>query len=459
MSNEMPLASDDRFSVVEFDRHGTLRAWLDPLAGTTDTVEYFDPAGRPYDRREADGFVTLRVTGPRGAFGVVCNDFKSKGGSFSKDNSERVAAFIDEAAAAGYPLVLIVDSMGVRLMDGRAVVKPAFGIIPGLWRFRERHLLVTCNAGHALGLGAVLCAAGHYRMAVAGVSLVNLAGPEIVRMFFGAGADFDTIAAADRTLPGSTMVSHLAASREDMLAKARVLVNLAVASPTPGGPSPPFPPFPDIPAGRKAGAMLDPILASLSDDRTEVFGCLSPAVRAYVATRRGRRFGLLINPPGNPDNLITAHALDKYILALDLYRVMRLPVVSLLDTPGGDPRDTADVIVKLWLACERIVGYPHGLMGLCIGRGYGGAIALGFPRFLGSRAAYVLEGASVGLMHPHLIDSLLASSKTLATQWNAAKAAQTRDCADIVEAGIIDGVIAPRDVPEALDRFLRDTAG
>ncbi len=447
-----------RFSPVDLEVHGALGAMLLPLIESAAAVDYFSSDGRPYDRREADGFITVRITHPRGTFGVVCNDFKLKGGSFGQENSERVTAFIDEMASEGRPLVLIVDSMGARLMDGRAVVKPAFGIIPSLLRFRERYLLVTCNAGRALGLGAVLCAAGHCRLAIAGRSLVNLAGPEIVRMFFGEGTDFGAIAAAERTLPGSSIVTELAASRAEMLARARALVDLATRPPAPTGPPAQGPPFPEMSLSQRPELKLAAILASCSDTAREVFGSLAPAVRAYVATRHGRRFGLLVNPPGNPDNLITARALDKYVLALDLYRVLRLPVVSLLDTPGGDPRDNADVILALWQVCERILRYPHGLMGVCIGRGYGGAIALGFPKFFGSRAAYVLEGSALGLMHPHLIDSLLSSSKTLAADWSVAKTAHTADCADLVAAGIIDGMLSPGEVPAALDRFLLATA-
>ena len=53
---------------------------------------------------------------------------------------------------------------------------------------------------------------------------------------------------------------------------------------------------------------------------------------------------------------------------------------------------------RIGCAAQRIVDYPFGRMGVCLGRGYGGAILLGFPRFFGSTAAYVLEGATVGLM-------------------------------------------------------------
>jgi acetyl-CoA carboxylase carboxyltransferase component len=443
------------FVAVDLDAHRSLPAMQAPLLDGATAVEYFSPGGLAYDRRQADGFITLRVSHDAGAFGVVYNDFKLKGGSFSKDNSERLAAFIDVMYAEHLPMVFLVDSMGVRIMEGRSIVKYGFNVIPSLLRYREHHLLVTCNIGRALGLGAVLYAAGHYRMAIAGKSLTNLAGPEIMRMFFGETLDFNTVAAPEHQLPGNVLINDVAASRGEMLAKARALVGMTMGPPALLRSPAASPPFPALPLSVKPEVKLAGILAAIADTSTELFGCLSPSVRTYVATKHGRRFGVFINPPGNPDNLVTADVLDKYILALDLFRVMRLPIVSMLDTPGGDPRDNSDVILKLWLTAQKIIEYPYGKMGICIGRGYGGAIVLALPRFFGSDATYVLDGASLGLMHPHLIDSLLASSKSLAAEWNAAKAKQTADCGDLVAANLIDGMLAPADVVPALDRFLR----
>jgi acetyl-CoA carboxylase carboxyltransferase component len=442
------------FRALDLGAHPSLVSMLAPILDGASAVHGFSLDGRPHDRREADGFITLRVAGDSGAFGLVYNDFKLKGGSFSRRNSERLAAFFDQMAVECLPVVFLVDSMGIRLMDGRAVVKPAFSIIPSVSRFRQGQLLVTCNLGRALGLGAVLYAAGHYRMAIADKSLARLAGPEIVRMFFGKAPDAGMDAATGLQPPGSTLVNDVSSTRAEMLAKARMLVGCAIGEPA----DPPVGDgrsgFPDLRAPGRPEAKLAAVLAAVSDSATELFACLSPSVRTYLATRRGRRFGLFVNPPGNIDNLVTAHTLDRYAVALDLFRALELPLVSLIDTPGGDPRDNSDVILKLWQTTQRIIDYPYPRMGVCIGRGYGGAIVLGFPRFLGSQAAYVLQGATVGLMNAQLIDSLLAASKNLAAEWNQSRATQTADCSDLIAEGIIDACLAPADLVPALDRFL-----
>lgn len=442
------------FVSVDPGAHPTLVAMLAPMLDAARAVEYFSLDGRPYHRVEADGFITLRVEHEDGAFGLVCNDFKMRGGSFSRKNSERLAAFVDRMADERLPMALLIDSMGIRLMEGRATVKPGFGLLPNLSRYCGDHLLVTCNLGRALGLGAVLFAAGHYRMAIAAKSFTNLAGPEIIRMFFGTAPDLEAMSSPAHLQPHATLVHEVAPTRAEMLAKAAALVKTASGKPAPASGGQDRPNFPNLPTPGKADAMLAAVLAAIADEATELFPCLSPSVRTYLASRDGRRFGLFVNPPGNPDNLVTAHTLERFAKALELFRVLELPLVSLLDTPGGDPRDNSEVIVKLWQTTQRIIDYPFPRMGICIGRGFGGAILLGFPTFFGSRASYVLRGAAVGLMHPQFIDSLLSTTKTLAQEWTAARGLQTADCADLIAEGIIDGVIAPDDVPAVIGRFL-----
>jgi len=445
------------FLPVDLASHASLRAMLGPLAAGAE-VDHYSLDGQPYDRRRDDGIIALRIRNGRTAFGAAVGDFRLKGGSYSRLNSERLSAFIDEMGSQDLPLVLLVDSMGVRLMDGRAVVKPAFGVIPHLLRFRESHLLVTCNLGRALGLGAVLYAAGHCRLAVSGRAFTNLAGPEVMRMFFRGSEEGDAPSPpAEPPGPEPSLAGDEADTRDAMLSKARAIVECAGPPGEPearAGADEPAE-FPSLSLSIKPEAKLRGIVAAFGESSVEVFANVSPSVRSFIVTRHGRRFGLFVNPPGNPDNLVTAAALDRYLLGLDLFRVLRLPIVSLLDTPGGDPRDNAEVVHKFWQTAQRIIEYPYRRMGVVIGRGYGGAIMLGFPRFFGSDATFVLEGASLGQMHPHIIDSLLAASKRLAADWDAAKAAQTRDCTDIVAAGIIHGVIQSTGVLPALDRFLR----
>src|SRR5581483_10434819 len=113
-------------------------------------------------------------------------------------------------------------------------------------------------------------------------------------------------------------------------------------------------------------------------------------VRAFLVQKKGtgERLGVLINPPGNTNNMISAETLQKYSDALDFFKALRVPAISMLDAPGIDPRiEQMDKgILKLAVdVSAKIIDYPHGLMGVVVGRCYGGSSVLAFPKYFGSK--------------------------------------------------------------------------
>ena len=113
--------------------------------------------------------------------------------------------------------------------------------------------------------------------------------------------------------------------------------------------------------------------------------------------------------PGQPDHRPCARQVHPRARPL---RVMRLPVVSLLDTPGGDPRDNAgrdSQAVAGAPADRRLPARPDGGVHRPRLRRRDRA---GLPAVLRLAGPPTSSRArALGLMHPHLIDSLLASSK------------------------------------------------
>jgi|WetSurMetagenome_2_1015567.scaffolds.fasta_scaffold67438_2 methylmalonyl-CoA decarboxylase subunit alpha len=446
------------FLPVPLEEKRLLTRMLKPLLDEAADVDHFTLDKADFNRKASDGFFSLKIQSAAGTFGVLYNDFRCAGGSYGQRNSQRLRSFIDELAVKRIPLLFAVDSMGARITEGRRVFQHAFAIFPSLLRYIRNNLLVTCNIGRALGVGAIMFAAGHYRMAIKGKSLTNITGPEVLRLFFGEAHDFNSIASSDTHLQNNVLINDLSESKEEMFGKARQLLSVRqrrVVEPLLPQPSVSFP---------TALSSVDPeinltsILDAISTARTEVFACLATSVKTFIATRNGRSFGVFINPPGYPNNLITALALDKYMLALNLFRALRLPVVSFIDTPGADPRDNQkgnnDVIAKMLAIIREIIDYPYGKMGIVAGRGYGGATVLGFPKVLGSQKVFALEGASIGIMDSRIVESLFSNSKALMSAWQQVSPTQTADLSDLIGDGAIDGILKPASVVPALDQFL-----
>ena len=142
------------FQAFEVDR---LRVWTDALL-TDDRLE----------RSANEGLVTALLTCDGRELAVVWSDFRVNGASYGRENSRRFTAFLrflrdrDERT----PLVYVVNSAGLSLMEGRTAFASAFGIWPELLRYAEDHVVLTCAVGKCLGLAPLLFGLGHYGLSV-----------------------------------------------------------------------------------------------------------------------------------------------------------------------------------------------------------------------------------------------------------------------------------------------------
>lgn len=420
--------------------------------------------GEPLTRTSANGFLTLKIEFEEASIGLVYNDFRTDGGSFGSDVSRRIIRFFDAMAAQSNPVVFVVNSMGVRIMEGREVFSNAFGIIPAVLRFKERNLFITGSIGKTLGLGALLFQIGHYRLAIRDKSLINLTGPDVLKLFFGEQFDFEKISSSRKHFEETGIIHDLCGDKEELLAKARALAHFC--SPINGGSQQGDDetgrlfPSPDSFGPKTSSRALRDIIASIGREWMEIFYQMSGITRTFLVKRRGRILGVFINPPGNPDNMIDTRTLERYSQALDLFHALGAPVISFVDTPGADPREdlknSGDIIPLMCKVAAKIISYPHGKMGIVLSRCFGGATILGFPKIFGSNRVYSLPGSNIGIMDEKIIDRLFAGSPRLLEQWNETQKRKPPNCADLIAQGAIDGFIEPDEVNETIDRFLSE---
>lgn len=419
----------------------TLRVWADRSVGPSE-----------FHRVGCDGLVTALGEWDGRDVAVAWSDFRVNGAAYGRANSQRFVAFLLylKRLLPAVPLVYVVNSAGVSVMEDRVAFSSAFGIWPALLDYAGDRLVLTCASRRCLGLAPLLFGLGHYRVAIAGDTQVNLTGPDVIRMFFGKGFDFDAHAAAERCVERHDLIHEVVPGVPDAFRLFRDLVR--------GGRGPVSNrTVPEL--GPETGPLLDGIL---DDPPRELVPGWCPRVRLFLGTRNGRPLGVFINPLERSNNLITVRTLDKYAAGLDLFRALGVPIVSLLDSPGLDPRfDQSDAgnIRRILSVGERIIRYPHGSMGVVVGRCFGGATTLGFPRVFGGRRALVLEGARVGIMDDRILAELLGASPRLLAHWQAQVARRGSDFQDLREEGTVDAVIEPGELPGEIDRFLDPLGG
>jgi acetyl-CoA carboxylase carboxyltransferase component len=442
-----------QFSPVEHRQIAPVKELLKDLK-----VYHFSLDGNDFCRRQADGFYTLLAVSENGKkIGVIYNDFKVNGGSFGKDVSAKMIAFVRYLKEHSIPLVFFVNSMGVRLMEGRTVFANAFSLIPVLQEFKKNNLLIAANIGRCLGLGALVFGMAHYRLSLRKKAVVNLTGPEVVKMFYGTSYDYETKASAELFFKETDIIHDLSNSSAEIQLKARHLALFSQLGDDHKTIEQAQYPQNFSPEGSPDQKLVQ-IIKLISNECLEVFPQLGRTLRVFIVKRNNKLMGVFINPPGNPNNMMTAESLKKFDVGLDLFHALKLPILSLIDTPGAHPVGERsrgeDVLTAIVRVTGKIIEYPFGKLGCIIGRSYGGASVLTFPEIFSSHACLAIKGCSVGIMDKSIISRLLSNSDVFNQQWQSSSLSETENLQDLISAKVITKLVDWNELLAEVDNFL-----
>jgi acetyl-CoA carboxylase carboxyltransferase component len=377
-------------------------------------------------RKVFDGFVTYISVVQGKRVGICFNDFRSFGSSAGQKNSHRVCEFIDYVGEQSIPLIYLANSIGVRIQDGRKVFKNSFSIIPKIKAFSEKNLYITASLGHTLGLAAVLYSLGHYRFALDGKCKFNLTGPEVFKMFFGNNVSFEEICNEKVLMYKTLLVQEISQNRKALFTSIKDLLRDDIKE------------LPD-----SDNNDLKAQMEHIENNSVEVFSQFGKSIEARIVNTKTGKKGLIINPLNKP-NMMSVRDLDKYIMALNLFEKMKLPVFALVDTSGGDPRveeNNKNIANKLYQLSCAIIDYPFRKQGIVIGRCFGGSSILTMPEFFGGEKSILIEGAYIGIMGDKIIRGLLSKAPAILNVWEENKKNEQENHQDLIDEGIIEKVI------------------
>jgi acyl-CoA carboxylase subunit beta len=422
---------------------GSVVDWRDEvLAG----ISLRPPAGEPVNRLGWPGYDAAEVAvrwGPGTVAGhravAVVWDFAVYGGSFGEREATALAEAAAAAAGARRPLVTFLRSGGTRLQEGVAglVGLPRATLaLAGLARAGVAHVAVADSPTTGGGWMTVGSRAD-LRCAVDGAT-VGFAGPRVVEATTGALPPPDSHTA--RSAFGAGLVDALCAPHEVADWLDRVLGALGTGS-TAGVGEPDAGPSP---AGRPRGgweqvcaarsgprppgrAVLADLLAGGVDlhgpDRTVAarvgrLGTGTAVVGVAVAAARGGQ------PSAAGYRLLTRAAM--------LAGRLGLPLVTLVDTPGADPRpasEAAGIAPAIGEAMAAVLACSSATVAVVVGEG-------------GSGGALAAAVADVVLVAPDAYLTALSPEGAAATlrltPRQAADAAGLRP-ADLITLGFADG--------------------
>jgi len=430
-----------------------------------------DPLGFPGYREKLEeldheSVRTGLVRSGAGAFVLVEGDFSVIGGSMGLVHGEKVVRALDRATERRLPAVIVTRSGGARMQEGMLSLVQMARTAAAVRRHADAGLL-SVSVHRSPTTGGVFASYGSLtdlRVAEAGAT-VGFAGPRVVEQTSGEAVDgrshtaetalaaglVDAVVATDE-LAGwvEAALGHLdvalrppatgaAATTGSGAGGAAAAAGTAADDPV-GGPADTDDDGawaavvaarrPDRPSGIQ-------VAAAVVDGWTELGSGADPALRCGLARLGGRRVAVVATDrhagAGRPRPAGFRLAERTVALAGRL----GLPIVSLVDTPGADPRPAAEndgLAAAIARTFAALAAAPVPTVSVCVGEGgSGGALALAVAdRFL------VQRHAIFSVIGPEGAAAILERDASRAPE----VAPQLRlTSGDLLELGIVDAVV------------------
>ena len=434
-------------------------------------------------RSDADEAVTTGagdVGGHRAAY--VVSVFAHLGGSMSAAVGERVATAFERAHAQGLPVLTVIASGGARMHEGMAALVQMPKTIVAATAHADAglvHLVCACNPTTG-GMWASFASLGDVVIAEDDATAA-FAGPRVAAAALGRPLAEGTGTSAAAFAAGLVdAVAPLPAWRERIV----TLLDSLDARPTAlddnvQAPHPPVDPAAapgDVTdgaagdddawvlvaaaraPGRPSGAaFVDRLLTDVTELHGDRSGGVDPTLRTVVGRLHGRPVVVVAQDRHSGDGRPRPAGYRSAVRAVTLAARLRLPVVTLVDTPGAAVDEDAEnggVAQAIAATMRTVLTVPTPVLSVCVGEGgSGGALALAAGDRLWMQRSAIFsviapEGAAV-ILHRDAgrAPEVARHLKLTATE--------------LVRLGVADGVV-PDDVDAvgvALARGIDDLAG
>ena len=375
---------------------------------------------------------------------VAAFDFSFLGGSMGEVAGERVARAMERAAERNTPFILRAATGGARMQEGMRSLIQMPKLVAARKTLAEARVPYIAVLGDPT-TGGVLASVG----ALADVTIaehgatIGFAGPRVVAAFTGTEPSMASHTSASALANGmvdmiveTEGVRGAIAALLDVLAPDSPMVGAAPAATTASS----VDAWDAVEAARAASRPTGPgLVHEMSDAYVEIHGDRAGtddrALFAALARVHGRRVVLLaldrsVAPgPG---------AFRKARRCVRIADRLRLPLVTLVDTPGADPSETSEAGGIAWEIAglfDDMLTADVPVVSIVTGEGgSGGALAFAIADVL-----LAFEDAIFSVIGPEAAAAILWRDKERAP--DAARALKL-GAADLVDLGIADGMLA-----------------
>jgi acetyl-CoA carboxylase carboxyltransferase component len=397
---------------------------------------------------------------------VLAYDYTVLAGTQGMVNHRKADRLLELAERRGLPVVLVgeggggrpgdTDSAGVSLLD-----VPTFTTMARLAGRVPTVAVVAgwCFAGNAalVGVCDVVVATEGSSLGMAGPAMIEAGGLGVVAPEdVGPTAVQAAVGGVDVVVPDDTAA----------VAAARTALGLLTGRPVPGEAADQRLLRHLLPADRVRSYDVRPVLEALADTGSvlELRAAYGRGVVTALARLGGRPVGVLANDPRHLGGAIDADSADKAAAFLRLCETHRLPVVSLVDTPGfmvGPEAERTGTVRRfggLYVAGARLTvpllavvlrkAYGLGAMAMTGGDLRAPFLVVAWPT--GEFGPMSLEGA-VRLGYRREFDALPdAAARQAAFERHVAELYQRGKALNVATVFEVDDVIDPADTRRVL---------
>ena len=386
---------------------------------------------------------------------VAASEFGFLGGSIGVAAAQRLTRAVERATAERLPLIAAPASGGTRMQEGTAAFLQMATITAAVAAHKAAGLPYLVYLRHPTtgGVFASWASVGHLTVAEPG-ALIGFLGPRVYEALAG-GPIPDGVQTAEN-LRAHGLVDAVVAPDELAGYLGRVLTAL---TPVPGDASPTAAP-PGVgasprPADRGETSAWESVLLTRGADRPGAADLIAAAATDVVPLRAGGLILALARVGGRPcvlagqDRTALPHGPGTLRAArrgMRLATELRLPFVTVIDTPGGELSPAAEeggLAREIARCLAALITLPVPTVAILLGQGTGGAALALLPadRVLAAQHAWLAplapEGASV------IVYSDTAHAPELAGR-------QGIRAVDLAVDGIVDGIVAEHDAAQLL---------
>jgi acetyl-CoA carboxylase carboxyl transferase subunit beta len=378
---------------------------------------------------------------------VAASEFGFMGGSIGVAAAERLTLAVERATAERLPLIAAPASGGTRMQEGSVAFLQMAKITAAVAVHKAAGLPYLVYLRHPTtgGVFASWASVGHLTLAEPG-ALIGFLGPRVYEALSGAPIP-DGVQTAENLLAHG-LVDAVVAPGELAVYLDRVLTALTPAA---------WPPVsaPAIAAVSGETSAWESVLLTRRADRPGAADLIRAIATDVVPLREGGLILALARVGGRPcvlagqDRRVLPHGPETLRAArrgMQLAADLRLPFVTVIDTPGGElslaaeERGAAREIARCLAA---LITVPVPTVAILLGQGTGGAALALLPadRVLAAQHAWLAplapEGASVIVFRDTEHAPELAARQGIRS-------------ADLAAAGIVDRIVAEHDPAQLL---------